>query len=398
MREVELVLHGARVGTIYRELHRGVERISFRHDARWLASPGAFALDPELYLDERTCAPARGGIFGAFADSAPDRWGRMLLQRKERRSAEAEKRSPRTLSELDYVLGVSDVSRQGALRFRAGGAFVSASDGVPPLMRLRALLEAAKRVEASQELEADLALILDPGSSLGGARPKASIVDLDGALSIAKFPREREDYSIERWEMVAFELALAAGIAVAKSRLERVGDDVVFLTQRFDRREAARIPYASAATLLGVREGERASYPELADLLQREGSRAKSDVEQLFRRMAFNVCIANVDDHLKNHGFLHERTGWSLSPAFDLNPVPAEVRPRILSTNISLDDATGSLELVREVAPLFDLSRSAAEAILRAVLAAVGSWRSVAQKHGASATECQRMQSAFLVS
>jgi serine/threonine-protein kinase HipA len=397
MSEVEVVLGEAWVGSIYREQRRGVERISFRHRKEWLASREAFALDPELHLDERLCTPARGGLFGAFADAAPDRWGRMLLQRKERRSAEAAGRSPRALSELDYLLGASDISRQGALRFSGGGEFLAPGGDVPPLVRLRALLDAAQRVEASKELDEDLALILAPGSSLGGARPKASIVDLDGALAIAKFPRELDEYGIERWEQVAFELARAARITVAESRLERVGNDVVFVARRFDRRGSSRVPYASAATLLGLRDGDHASYPELADLLQREGSRAKSDVEQLFRRMAFNVCIANVDDHLKNHGFLRERQGWTLSPAFDLNPVPMDVRPRILSTSISLEDATGSLQLVREVAPLFALGRTAADALVREVESAVSAWRKCARALGASVAECARMQSAFLV-
>lgn len=397
MSEVEVGLGELGVGTVYRELRRGVERISFRYREDWLASRGAFALDPELPLDTRLSTPARGALFGALADAAPDRWGRMLLQRKERRSAEAAGRSPRSLSELDYLLGVSDFARQGALRFAVAGEYLAPGGEVPPLVRLRALLDAAHRVEALQELDEDLALILAPGSSLGGARPKASILDLDGSLAIAKFPRELDEYAIERWEQVAFDLARSAGIRVAESRLERVGDDFVLVARRFDRRGTARIPYASAATLLGLRDGDRASYPELADLLQREGGRAKEDVEQLFRRMVFNICIANVDDHLKNHGFLREPGGWALSPAFDLNPVPADIRPRILSTSISLDDATGSLQLARQVAPYFALSRSAADTLVREVEDAVRDWRDVARRLGASASECARMQSAFLV-
>jgi serine/threonine-protein kinase HipA len=319
------------------------------------------------------------------------------MQRQERRTAELQGRAVRTLSELDYLLGVSDESRSGALRFRRGGEYVASDRGVPPLVRLGALLDAAQRFEHDEDADEDLALLVAPGSSLGGARPKASVLDQHGRLSIAKFPRDADEYSVERWEWVAMQLARTAGVQIPDVDLVEVAGKQVLLSRRFDRMEGERVHFASALTLLALRDGEHASYPEIAEILQRDGSQPRADCEQLFRRMVFNIVVANVDDHLRNHGFLRTPTGWTLSPAFDLNPVPADVRPRILSTNVTLDDATGSLGAARESATYFGLSDSTADAITRQVQAAVAGWRAVATAGGASQRECQRMQSAFLV-
>ncbi|HKY40909.1 MAG TPA: HipA domain-containing protein [Polyangiaceae bacterium] len=398
MTDVEVQLGALPVGTFYRHSSASGERVSFRYAEQWLVSPERFAIDPELFLDPRTTTPARGGLFGALSDCAPDRWGRQLMQRRERRAAEAAGRAVRTLSELDYLLGVSDESRLGALRFRVRGSYVAADGGVPPLVRLGALLDAAGRIERDEDAEEDLALLVAPGSSLGGARPKASILDQRGRLSIAKFPREGDEYSVERWEWVALKLAQAAGIQIPDVELVGVAGREVLLSRRFDRVGRERVHFASALTLLGLRDGDRASYPEIAEILQRDGSQPRADCEQLFRRMVFNIVIANVDDHLRNHGFLRQRQGWTLSPAFDLNPVPADLRPRVLSTNITLDDATGSLTAARQSATYFDLSSARADAIIGEVHAASARWRSVAKASGASQRECQRMQSAFLTS
>jgi len=241
-----------------------------------------------------------------------------------------------------------------------------------------------------------LALIFAPGSSLGGARPKASVLDVHGHLAIAKFPRADDEYSIERWEWVALQLAAAAGIDVAAAELLSVGGRDVLLSRRFDRRGEERIHLASALALLGLRDGDRASYPEIAEIVQRDGSQPQRDHVELFRRMVFNICVANVDDHLRNHGFLRTRTGWTLSPAYDINPVPTDVRARVLSTNVTPDDATGSLDAARESATYFGLSPKQADAVIAEVLSAVANWRGVARKAGASTKECARMQSAFL--
>ncbi|HEY3496413.1 MAG TPA: type II toxin-antitoxin system HipA family toxin [Polyangiaceae bacterium] len=393
---VEVHLGERVLGHVHRHAGRGGERISFRYDDRWLAASERFSIDPELFLDARTTSPARGGVFGAFADCAPDRWGRALMQRSERLAAERDRRAVRTLSELDYVLGVSDHSRQGALRFLVDGTYAAATAGVPPLMKLGALLDAADRVARDQAGAADVALLLAPGSSLGGARPKASILNRAGRLCIAKFPREGDEYSVERWEWIAMRLALAAGIRVAEAELLNVKGRAVLLSLRFDRHETERIHFASALTLLGLDDGGRASYPDIAEILQRDGSRPREDSEELFRRMVFNVCVANVDDHLRNHGFLRQTTGWTLSPAYDLNPVPTDLRPRILTTSISEDDATGSLDAARAVATYFGLSGQRSARIIAEVRAAVARWNDVAREAGASRKECARMESAFL--
>ncbi|MBN1608144.1 MAG: type II toxin-antitoxin system HipA family toxin [Polyangiaceae bacterium] len=395
MSDARVFLGEAELGEILRSGSRGAERIGFRHFEAWLARPERFAIDPELFLDHRVTYPARGGLFGAFADSAPDRWGRQLMQRHERRSAKSLGRPVQTLSELDYLLGVADISRMGALRFWQNGAFVAESHVVPPWVRLRALLDASTRIARDEETDDDFSLIFAPGSSLGGARPKASVLDADGNLCIAKFPREGEEYSVERWERIALQLAQTSGISVPESRLLEVGASPVLLSRRFDRRGTDRIHFASAMTLLGLRDGDQASYPEIAEVFQREGSRPKHDSEELFRRMVFNICIANVDDHLRNHGFLRDPTGWRLSPAYDLNPVPADLKPRILSTCITPDDATGSLDAAREAAPYFGLRPQRVESIIAEVVAAVTDWERVARHFGAPKSELARMQSAF---
>lgn len=396
MTDIDVDLGTRPLGSIYRHPSSNGERVSFRYAQDWLVSPERFAIDPELFLDSRTTTPKRAGLFGAFSDCVPDRWGRQLMQRQERRSAETQRRAVRTLSELDYLLGVSDESRPGALRFRNGGKHVAHDRGVPPLVRLGALLDAARRIERDEDGDEDLALLVAPGSSLGGARPKASVLDQHGRLSIAKFPREADEYSVERWEWVAMQLARAAGVQIPDVELIEVAGKQVLLSRRFDRAPGERIHFASALTLLGLRDGDRASYPEIAEILQRDGSQPRADCEQLFRRMVFNIIVANVDDHLRNHGFLRKPSGWSLSPAFDLNPVPADVHPRVLSTNITLDDATGSLVAARESATYFGLGSSAAEEIIRQVQAGVAGWQEIARASGASQRECQRMQSAFL--
>jgi serine/threonine-protein kinase HipA len=394
--EVEVHLDDRALGLVHRHPGRSGERISFRYDEAWLQAAERFAVDPELFLDARTTSPARGGVFGAFADCAPDRWGRALMQRAERHAARAERRGVRTLSELDYVLGVSDASRQGALRFFAGGRYLAEAPAVPPLVKLGALLDAADRVGSDADAPEDLALLLAPGSSLGGARPKASILNRLGQLCIAKFPRQDDEYSVERWEWVALELARTAAIRVPDVEVLNVRRRPVLLSRRFDRHGARRIHFASALTLLGLADGARASYPEIAEILQREGSRPREDAEELFRRMVFNICVANVDDHLRNHGFLREPTGWTLSPAYDINPVPADVRPRILTTNVTLDDGTGSLDAARESATYFGLSARRSAAVITEVLRAVAKWEAVARAAGASRKECSRMESAFL--
>ena len=321
------------------------------------------------------------------------------MQRAERRQAEREGRAVRTLMESDYLLGVSDESRLGALRFRRadGEVFLAESpQGIPALMELGRLLQCTERILRDEETEEDLQLIFAPGSSLGGARPKASVVDQHGRLSIAKFPKESDEYSIETWEEIALRLAKRAGIATPHHELLQVAGRAVLLSRRFDRADGRRIPFLSAMALLGAKDGQTGSYPEMVDALARHGSQAKKDAQALYRRVAFNVLVSNLDDHLRNHGFLRiHRSGWTLSPAYDLNPVPADLKARVLTTNINPEESTCSVDLLEASAEYFALSLPEARRILKEVAAATSSWRSVAKEVGASAKEIHRMDSAF---
>ncbi len=239
-------------------------------------------------------------------------------------------------------------------------------------------------------------MIFAPGSSLGGARPKASVIDRHGHLSIAKFPKESDEYSIETWEEIALRLAERAGIVTARHELLQVAGKSVLLSRRFDRADGRRIPFLSAMALLGGKDGQAGSYPEMVDALGRCGAQAKKDAHALYRRVAFNVLVSNVDDHLRNHGFLRiDRSGWILSPAYDLNPVPADLKARVLTTNIDLEEGTCSIDLLEASADYFALSLAGARSIIKEVAAATSAWRAVAHEVGAPAAEIHRMASAF---
>ncbi|MEW6281198.1 MAG: HipA domain-containing protein [Candidatus Eremiobacterota bacterium] len=322
------------------------------------------------------------------------------MRRAERLRAQQAKQSPRTLFELDFLLMVDDETRQGALRFKAeaDGPFLHpAGQGrIPPLVELPRLLSATDRFLAREDSAADLALLLAPGSSLGGARPKASVIDTDGQLALAKFPARQDDLPVVEWESVALRLAHEAGIAVPEWRRQEVAGKSVLLLRRFDRAPGIRIPYLSAMSMLGRRDNEPGNYLELADAIQQFGACPEHDLRALWRRIVFNVLISNTDDHLRNHGFLyHGAAGWTLSPAFDLNPIPTDVKPRVLSTAIAHDDPTASVELAMEVADYFRLSPRQARSIARDVGQAVTGWRSAASACGLARSDIQRMKSAF---
>jgi serine/threonine-protein kinase HipA len=321
------------------------------------------------------------------------------MRRAERRRAELENRSPKTLAEADFLLGVADVSRLGALRFRevAQDVFQApTAGGVPGLIDLGRLLGVTERILRDEETDEDLQLIFAPGSSLGGARPKASVIDQHGQLAIAKFPKENDDYSVERWEAVALDLAGTAGIRVPGYELLDVAGRHVMLSRRFDREGQARIPFLSAMSMMGLKDGDHGSYPELVDVLSQHGANARADAAELYRRMAFNVLVSNVDDHLRNHGFLWRGAdGWGLSPAYDLNPTPTDLKPRVLTTNIDVDDGVCDLDLVLKVAEFFALSAEGAKAIVGEVGRVVAGWRQAAEARGARPAEIKRMASAF---
>jgi serine/threonine-protein kinase HipA len=397
------------VGTLWTRQKGGRESATFEYARAWLDNPAHFALEPALPLGLGPYhTPQDVPLFGALSDSAPDRWGRVLMRRAERRVGTADGRPPRTLHEIDYLLQVHDVSRLGALRFAEDpdGPFLAESkpDTIPPLVSLPRLLSASEHVINEDDSDEDLRLLLAPGSSLGGARPKASVLDADGSLALAKFPSPTDEWQTERWEWVALNLAAAAGIAVPEARLERVGGRSVLLLQRFDRAEQAattssgqgRIPFFSAMSMLGARDHETRCYLEIVDAIRRWGACPKEDMTELFRRMVFNILISNTDDHLRNHGFLHtDSRGWRLAPAYDLNPVPVDVKPRVLSTEVDIGNATASLKLALEVAAYFELELDDAHAIVRQVGSVAADWQNVAAGAGIPSAEIKRMSSAF---
>jgi len=389
-----------RVGLLRRHPARGRETVTFEYAPEWLNARDRFAIDPELPLHPGPLAPGDNKpLFGVMSDSTPDNWGRNLMRRRERRQAETEGRDVRTLQEIDFLLGVSDPARLGALRYcREDDAEFQAPQetGFPDMFALQRLLAIAGRIEEGVETDEDLQFIFAPGSSLGGARPKAGVVDANGQLWLAKFPRQGDEYPQERWEAVALTLAHQAGISVTDHRLEDVAGKPVLLARRFDRREGQRIPYASAMALTQHQDGETGSYLDIADVLIENGANSQADRQELFRRIAFHVLINNVDDHLRNHGFVRtDGTGWSLSPAFDLNPVPRDVKPPVLNTAINFDDPTCSVELLRSVAEEFSLAHGQATAIIREVAETTRHWREIARHYGAGEPEIRRMASAF---
>jgi serine/threonine-protein kinase HipA len=399
--EVHIDLHGntSLVGLLRHHASGRGETATFEYSDEWLAGGTRFSIEPALQLTRGVFAPRPGqSLFGSLGDSAPDTWGRRLMQRAERRYAEREGRRVRTLGELDYLLGVSDETRLGAMRFRWAGesAFQAPNRGVPPVVELGRLMQVTERILRDEESDEDLRLIFAPGSSLGGARPKASVVDQYGFLSIAKFPKETDDYSIETWEEIALRLAERAGIETPDHGLVRIAGKALLLSRRFDRNGEGRVPFLSAMSMLGMRDGERGSYPELVDTLTAHGANAKIDARQLYRRVTFSVLISNVDDHLRNHGFLwHGKAGWVLSPAYDLNPTPVDLKARVLATNIDLDEATCSVDLLLSAAEFFGLRLGDARKIVREVAGVTRTWRDVAREVGSRETEIRRMESAF---
>jgi len=388
-----------KVGRLWAHYRNGRESVSFEYDRDWLTHPKRFSLDPALKLAEGAFhASSEKPLFGAIEDSAPDRWGRLLMRRSERRNAEKEKRKPHTLKEIDFLLMVDDEARQGALRFKQNeqGPFLTNYDKnhIPPLVSVGKLLTAANHVLQESDTVEDLRLLLAPGSSLGGARPKASVRDKDGHLAIAKFPKKDDEIDTIGWEAVALTLATKAGIQVPEWRLESLGRRRILLSRRFDRRNNVRVPFLSAMSALAAKDNEMHSYLEIADAIRQMSSSPKEDLEALWRRMVFNVLISNVDDHLRNHAFLYMGlSGWRLSPAYDLNPMPTDIKPRILSTAIDLIDPTASLDLALDAAPYFDLKNP--QKVIREVGQATSSWRKEATKFKMKKEEIDRMASAF---
>ncbi len=396
-------LHGVPtlVGRLWAHLRRGKESASFEYDRAWLSAAERYALEPALQLGGGAFHTATDrALFGAIGDSAPDRWGRMLMRRRERRRAATAGEAPRTLYEIDFLLMVNDEVRQGALRFasRPDAPFLAETrqTPVPPLVELPRLLVAAERVINEDEDDEDLRVLFAPGSSLGGARPKASVRENDGSLAIAKFPHKEDEWRTVAWEATALSLAAKAGINVPRFRLETIAGKDVLIVSRFDRSGKERIPFLSAMSMLSAKDNETRSYLEMVDALRQHGARPVQDMHELWRRIVFTLLISNVDDHMRNHGFVYTGTqGWALSPAYDLNPMPVDVKPRVLSTAIDEDDQSASIDLALSVAEYFELSEIQARTIAAEVGRAVAAWRIVAGSYGIPAAECNRMSSAF---
>ena len=387
---------------------RGNEIFSFEYDKDWLKNAPAQTLDPALTLFHGPqYADSGKKNFGLFLDSSPDRWGRRLMERREAQLARQEKREPRPLRESDYLLGVYDGHRMGGLRFRTipDGPFLDDNMAMasPPWASLRELEHASLQLEREDSEEDPhysqwLNLLIAPGSSLGGARPKAGVVDQRDHLWIAKFPSALDDADIGAWELTVQKLGSEAGLNVAPGVIQKFGSrHHTFLAKRFDRTEdGKRRHFASAMTLLGYSDGDDASsgvsYLEIAEFIMQHGAQASRDLEQLWRRIVFSICVSNVDDHLRNHGFLLRPDGWELSPAYDMNPVASA---QGLKLNISENDNAQDLDLAKEVAPYFRVATPKAKEIVEEVLVAVRNWKRVATSLGISPSEQSRMARAF---
>lgn len=388
-----------RVGTLYDD--RG--QVRFQYDSAWRQDARAYAIDPELSLDAHSFFPRpEAGHFGIFLDSSPDRWGQTLITRREALIARDEGRKPRTLYAWDFLLSVQDLTRQGALRFRFPGTeeYVARDPlSAPPVTSLSELENVARelsnrRIDDLDRLRRWLAVLVAPGGSLGGARPKANFTERDGSLWIGKFPAREDDRDIEAWEYVIHQLGACAGLDLPPARLLRFSDFHTFCVRRFDRLEGRRRFYASAMTLLRREQSEGSSYLDLAQFSQNHGDPAflATDLEQLFRRVAFNVMVGNRDDHLRNHGYLLGSNGWRLAPAFDVNP---NVNRDVHVLNLDDRDPHPSVATVLATHGFYRLDRSRAAEIVEQIAAAIDDWRDVAHRIGITRADIELTAVAF---
>lgn len=378
----KLYLHGPGAGGV------------FRYDSSWLKD--GFSLGPSLPLAPGPFPTAKEAVLpGILNDTCPDRWGRMVLRREEAHAAQREHRAARTLTDVDCLVMVSDELRLGAIRIsrESGGPFLAQAGPIPLAVDLGRLLSATRKVIRELDTDDDLKLLLAPGASLGGARPKAVVRD-KGALCMAKFSHPDDDCSVESWEEVALRLAAHAGIEIPeRHQLVQVLGEPVLVTKRFDRQENQRRLFASAMTLLGAQDRDQHSYLEIVYAIRQVGN--VDDLPHLWRRLVFNILISNTDDHLRNYGFLRTQGAWQLSPAYDLNPKPTDLGPRNLTLAIDEADTTASLELAFSVADQFGLDNRAANVIATEVGKATRHWREEAQRVGIDKHEIERFAGSF---
>lgn len=396
------------MGTLHSEVIRGKEIFSYENDPAWLKHARFRALDPDLSaFSGKQYLPTDKSNFGLFLDSAPDRWGRTLMRRREAINARLENRPVRTLTETDFLMGVYDGNRMGALRFKLSpdGEFMDNNKALatPPWASIHELEHASLELENEEQPNTAehaqwLNMLITPGSSLGGARPKANILDEKGQLWIAKFPSKYDSKNMGVWEFITAKMAQACGIVMTECRAQKFNSrHHTFLTKRFDRNaDGKRIHFASAMTLLGYNDGasyaEGVSYLELAEWIMTNCDDTDWNLEQLWRRITFNIAVSNCDDHLRNHGFVLTAKGWQLSPAYDINP---DENGMGLKLNISENDNSLDFDLALSTAKYFGLVTKHAESILNEIKNAVSGWRNLANQYEISRIEQDLMERAF---
>jgi serine/threonine-protein kinase HipA len=398
------------IGTLRAESIRGSEVFSFEYDNNWLHSDQLFVMDPDLnYYSGPQYLPDDKPNFGLFLDSSPDRWGRVLMRRREAFLARMENRPQKNLMQSDYLLGVYDEHRTGALRFKESpdGPFLNDNRemAAPQWTSLRELEYASLQLEKDDSVDDPdylkwLNLLTAPGSSLGGARPKASVLDKNNHLWIAKFPSRNDDVDVGGWEMVVHDLAVNSGINMPDAMVQKFsGNQYTYISKRFDRKPGnQRIHFASAMTMLGRKDGDNynsgLSYLDITGFIMQSGDKnhVNADLHELWKRIVFNICVKNTDDHLRNHGFLLGKNGWRLSPAFDINPVPTGTG---LTLNITDEDNSLDTELALEVAEFFRLETATAKETIKNIKKSVESWRKIATRYDLSKREQDLMSAAF---
>lgn len=393
------------MGSLYVNVIKGGESYSFEYDKGWLKKTGlTLTLDSELMPYSGRQYPTGKNIFGLFADASPDRWGRVLMNKRERILAEKEGRKPSKLYDSDYLLGVYDETRMGGIRFKVNpeGPFLSddKETAAPPWATLRTLEEASRNFENDETglTEKWLNQLIKPGSSLGGARPKATVVDTKDQLWIAKFPSKNDENDTGAWEIVAHDLAALCGLNVPEAKLEKFSPlGSTFLIKRFDRLGSKRVHFASAMTLLVKKDGASAadgsSYLDIAAFIKSYGAQPKKDLIELWKRIVFNMAVTNTDDHLRNHAFILTDKGWILSPLYDVNPVPYGDE---LSLNVDEDDNSISIDLAVQTAVKFGISKSDAEAVAEDILQIVrDNWERTAAGYALTRRQIEEMRPAF---
>lgn len=396
------------LGVLTAQAAKGKKTFSFRYDSDWLKSKHRFILDPDVsWVSGSQYADEKKQNFGVFFDSMPDTWGRTLMKRRAQQYARETGGIAKTLYDVDFLLGIQDSCRMGGLRFKLNpdGEFLADDEiaPIPPISSVRELQHAAEMIEMDDDplsVKKWLEILMAPGSSLGGARPKANVVDERGELFIAKFPSKGDSVNKAAWEYLAYRLALQCGLEMAESRIERIsGKFHTFFTKRFDREKNVRIHFSSAMTMTGYNENilkdYSASYLDVALFVQNNSFQVKNDLQQLWRRIVFNIAISNTDDHLRNHGFLLTEKGWKLSPAYDLNP---SIDKDGLSLNIDAEDNSLDFELAKSVGEYFYFfNEIEMDNIIQNTLEIVSSWRDLASEIGISRSEQELMSSAFRI-